>query len=71
VARLRLNGERWKAVRNAILFFGGLAGVIHETLVAGVAEPLLLVLYASMMGLPALLHRDERRNEHREEPPPP
>jgi hypothetical protein len=61
------DGAVWKIVRNAILFFGGLAGVLHETLIADIAEPLLLALYASMMGLPAFLRRDERR----EEPPPP
>lgn len=45
-----------------ILFFGGLAGVAHETLAHNLERPALLILFAAMMGLPAFLRSDERRN---------
>lgn len=47
-------------MRDAILFLGGLAGVAHETFSARADRPSLLVLYAAMMGLPAILRQDER-----------
>ena len=51
----------WPAVRDVILFFGGLVGVAHEALASGTPDPTLLLLYAAMMGLPAFLRQDERR----------
>lgn len=53
----------WKTARDAILFFSGLAGVAHQTLVAPTPHESLLVLFAAMMGLPAFLRADERRKE--------
>lgn len=60
--------KRWlpkdgKDARTWILFLGGLAGVAFETIVAQIDRPTLLVVFASMMGLPLFLKRDE--------PPPP
>ena len=44
-----------------MLFFAGLAGVFHQTII-GPVEPTLLVLFAAMMGLPAILRADEKQN---------
>lgn len=44
----------WRALRNAILFLSGLAGVAYETIVKDAADLGLLAIYAVMMGLPAL-----------------
>ena len=54
--------NNWPLVRDVILFIGGLAGVAHETLITHVERPTLLLLFAAMMGLPAFLGRDEKRN---------
>jgi hypothetical protein len=51
----------WHALRDIILFFAGLGGVAHETLIATTERPTLLLLYAAMMGLPMFLRADERR----------
>lgn len=45
-----------------MLFLGGLAGVIHETVLSDAERPTLLLLFAAMMGLPAFLRADENRN---------
>lgn len=50
----------WRNIRDVVLFLGGLGGVAHETLVAEVSDPQLLILFAAMMGLPAFLRGDER-----------
>lgn len=60
--------RRWlpkdgKDLRTWLLFLGGLSGVAYETLAAQAERPYLLVIFASMMGLPLFLRRDE--------PPPP
>lgn len=52
--------------RDSILFFGGLAGAAHETLIATDDRPHLVILFAAMMGLPAFLRADERKQEERE-----
>lgn len=47
-------------LRDVLMFLGGLAGVLHETVVVTKLErPTLLLLFATMMGLPAFLRRDE------------
>lgn len=51
--------------RDLVLFVGGLAGVFHETVFSKADRPLLLGLFAAMMGLPAFLRTDESRK-----PPP-
>jgi hypothetical protein len=54
---------RWPLIRDVALFVAGLAGVFHETVVASGERPTLLILFAAMMGLPAFLRADERRND--------
>lgn len=58
---------RWTArwTRDRIIFLTGLAGVIYETLVSEADRPALLVLFASMMGLPAFLRKDEKDDDER------
>jgi hypothetical protein len=54
--------EKWFIrYRDFVLFLGGLAGVFHETVLRGVDRPFLLTVFAAMMGLPLVLHRDEKR----------
>jgi hypothetical protein len=52
--------NRWPIIRDIILFFGGVAGVAHETLAAAPERPTLLILFAAMMGLPAFLRQDDK-----------
>lgn len=52
--------------RDSILFVGGLLGIAHETVVSTVERPYLLLLFATMAGLPAFLRMDERRAQDRE-----
>ena len=53
----------WTRLRDILLFAGGLAGVIHETVLRDGAErPTLLILFAAMLGLPAFLAGDRDRN---------
>lgn len=60
---------RWAGItgyrmsRDTILFFGGLIGVVHETLFSEAERPSLLVLFGVMMGLPVFLRTDEKRAE--------
>lgn len=44
------------------MFFGGLAGVLYETVATSVDRPVLLALFGAMMGLPFFIRADERRN---------
>ena len=53
---------RWPITRDIILFFAGLAGVLHETVLRSAERPTLLILFAAMMGLPIVLNADQRRN---------
>lgn len=53
---------QWKTLRDAILFFAGLAGIFHQTVIASSPQESLLVLFAAMVGLPAFLRSDESRN---------
>jgi hypothetical protein len=48
----------WPFARDVILFFAGLAGIAHQTLVAPTPSESLLVLFAAMAGLPAFLPRN-------------
>jgi hypothetical protein len=43
----------------------GLLGIAHETLWSRIERPSLLVLFATMTGLPAFLRYDERRSRDR------
>lgn len=53
--------KRWLLWRDVLLFFGGLGGLLHETLLQKGERPDLLVIYTAMMGLPAFLEGDRRR----------
>lgn len=47
--------------RDLILFLGGFAGVVHETVRYGIGErPFLITAFLGMMGLPVWLRKDER-----------
>lgn len=54
---------RWPQIRDVLLFVGGMAGVLHETVIATAERPTLLILFAAMMGLPAFLPSREDRAE--------
>lgn len=53
---------KWPVIRDIVLFFGGLGGVAHETLVSTTDRPTLLLLFAAMMGLPAFLRQDAKNS---------
>lgn len=55
---------RWKVVRDAVLFFGGLIGVMHQEFGTTTERPTLLLLYAAMMAVPVGLRADERRRRN-------
>lgn len=56
----------WQNLRDAALFIIGAIGVAHEELSSRPERPTLLLLYASMMGLPAFLRKDENRKDDSE-----
>lgn len=48
-------GEEWyKLVRDIVLFVAGLLGVAYEAITPGETRIPLLVMYATMLGLPAI-----------------
>lgn len=59
--------RRWLFWRDILLFFGGLSGLLHETLLQKGERPDLLVIFTAMMGLPAFLEGDRRRTRQIEE----
>jgi len=44
-----------------VLFVVGLLGVAHETLLNEADRPTLLLLFAAMIGLPAFISQDEKK----------
>ena len=50
-------------VRDGLIFLGGLTLTIYEAVFRDAERPSLLVLYAAMMGLPAVLNADKRKSE--------
>ena len=48
----------WTTVRDILLFVAGVAGLAHEVLLTNTERPTLLILFAAMMGLPAVLRQD-------------
>lgn len=60
---------QWPFLRDLLLFFGGMAGAIHETLISGAERPTLLILFAAMMGLPAFLQQQGIAPEKRDDSP--
>lgn len=59
--------QKWPLIRDICLFFGGLAGAAHETLIASAERPTLIILFATMMGLPAFIKADSKKDEERED----
>lgn len=51
------------ALRNIILFIGGLAIAIHEAVFTMGERPSILILAGTMMGLPYFLRRDQQDKE--------
>jgi hypothetical protein len=61
--------KRLRISRDGVLFIVGLGGIVYETLVTGGDRPTLLVLFAAMVGLPAFLRTDEKKQATAELPP--
>lgn len=61
-SRQRLRRHLPKVTRDGVLFLVGLGGIVHETVIADQADPTLVLLFAAMVGLPAFLRTDERRD---------
>jgi hypothetical protein len=59
-----------KLGRDGVLFFVGLLGIAHETLIADAERPTLLFAFMAMVGLPAFLRADERNPPEAPAPPP-
>ena len=55
VTRKPLPEDRWRIVRDIVTFIVGILGVIYETVIAQVDRPVLLAVFAAMIGLPAFL----------------
>ena len=51
--------DRWPLIRTLLLFFGGLAGMVHQTLFVESAQPVLIGAFLVMMGLTIPLLVDE------------
>lgn len=69
MSRLRPTATGW---RDGLLFLTGLALIVNEAVIRdGPERPTLLLLYAGMVGLPAVLRADDRRANDSTEPPPP
>lgn len=53
----------FQSLRDPVLFIAGLAGIVHETVVAAEPRWSLLLVFGAMMALPIPLRADEvRRN---------
>ena len=68
--------RRWRPSlagwRDTTLFLAGLGLIVHEAVLrSGPERPSLLVLYAGMIGLPALLRADEKRSNGQPDEPAP
>lgn len=57
---------QWPQIRNLTLFLSGLAGVAHETIITASERPSLLIVFTAMMGLPAVIRRDEKKSPDEE-----
>lgn len=59
--------KQWPFIRDSLLFLGGLAGVLHETVFTAAERPTLLILFAAMLGLPAFLRpagSDDKKDDN-------
>lgn len=55
---------QWKQLRDILIFVGGMAFAAHEVFLREQSErPTILLLAATMMGLPLVLRADERRDK--------
>lgn len=52
----------WRLVRDVLLFTLGAAGLVFETVWAHPVDQPVLVICAGMVGLPAVLAADRKRN---------
>lgn len=64
--RNRVSLSQFRLPRDTILFFGGLAGVWHETVVEPRIRIEALVFFGAMMGVVVPLRQDERKRSERE-----
>lgn len=55
--------QRWKLIRDVLLFFSGLVGMAYVTL-QNVRDPVLVAAFSAMMGLPVVLRGEERVNKN-------
>ena len=62
-----ISDKRLRFTRDGVLFVIGVLGIAHETLVADIERPTLLILFAGMVGLPAFLHKDELAQKKQDE----
>ena len=51
----------WPRLRDAMLFFGGMAGIAYETAWEHIDRPELLILFGAMVGLPGVVRADAAR----------
>lgn len=56
---------RWlsSGMRDSLIFLSGLGLTFYEAIIREADRPSLLVLYAAMMGLPAVLNADKKRGK--------
>lgn len=54
---------RLRLTRDTVIFLTGLGGIVHETVISYSERPTLILLFGSMIGLPAFLRRDESRKK--------
>lgn len=59
---------RWKApTRDSVIFLVGIGGIVNEAFIrTGDPRETLLILFATMCGLPAFLRMDEHRKKEEE-----
>jgi len=52
---------RLRITRDLVTFSTGLAGIVHETFLASADRPYLLVLFGTMIGLPAFARMGDKK----------
>lgn len=57
----------FRQVRDPALFLTGVAGILHETVVAATPRESLLLLFAACLGLPAFIRADEHLTARRKD----
>jgi hypothetical protein len=55
-----------KLTRDLVIFTVGILGIIHEAVIEQAERPFLLAVFAAMIGLPAFLRVDERKDDDSE-----